>query len=108
MRSWTPFPPIDWLRLQSPGRRGRAKQLQRHENPIRARSDSYEADLRDVAGILRNIRRGEHFADFCIVTNHGHYHRNWSQEPPDYERSSAHRLIDNGARTAPVAGHRDL
>ncbi|WP_213290718.1 CapA family protein [Bradyrhizobium sp. sGM-13] len=58
---------------------------------------SYEASPRDVAGILRNVRQGKQFADFCIVTNHGHEPGNWSQEPPDYERSFAHRLIDAGA-----------
>lgn len=58
---------------------------------------SYEADPGDVADILRNLRRGKQFADFCIVTNHGHEPGNWSQEPPDYEQSFAHRLIDAGA-----------
>lgn len=33
---------------------------------------SYEADQRDVADILRNVRRGKQFSDFCIVTNHAH------------------------------------
>ncbi|RXH29749.1 hypothetical protein XH99_12970 [Bradyrhizobium nanningense] len=58
---------------------------------------SYEADPRDVANILRNVRQGKQFADFCIVTNHGHQPGNWCQEPPDYEQSLAHRLIDAGA-----------
>lgn len=58
---------------------------------------SYEPDARDIAGILRNVRRGKQFSDFCIVTNHCHEPGNWSQEPPDYERSFAHRLIDAGA-----------
>lgn len=58
---------------------------------------SYEADLRDIAGILRNIRRGKQFADFCIAAHHGHQPGNWSREPPDYERSFAHQLIDAGA-----------
>lgn len=58
---------------------------------------SYEADSRDVADILRNIRRGKQFSDFCIVSNHGHEPGNWSQEPPNYERSFACRLIDAGA-----------
>lgn len=58
---------------------------------------SYEPNSRDVADILRNLRRGKQFADFCIVSNHGHEPGNWSQEPPDYERSFAHRLIDCGA-----------
>ncbi|MDA9391531.1 hypothetical protein WN73_12915 [Bradyrhizobium sp. CCBAU 45394] len=58
---------------------------------------SYEVDTGDIADILRNIRRGKQFADFCIVTNHGHEPGNWSQEPPDYEQSLAHRLIDAGA-----------
>ncbi|TIX86230.1 MAG: CapA family protein [Mesorhizobium sp.] len=58
---------------------------------------SFEPDARDVADILRNVRRGKQFSDFCIVTNHGHEPGNWSDEPPDYERSFAHRLIDAGA-----------
>ncbi|PBC04119.1 CapA family protein [Mesorhizobium sp. WSM3860] len=61
---------------------------------------SYEPDPGDVADILRNVRRGKQFSDFCIVTNHGH-EPNWieevSQEPPDYEQSLARRLIDAGA-----------
>ncbi|WFT97050.1 CapA family protein [Bradyrhizobium barranii] len=60
-------------------------------------SYSYEADKRDLANILRNVRQGKQFADFCIVTNHGHQPGNWYQEPPDYEQSLAHRLIDTGA-----------
>ncbi|RUX08603.1 CapA family protein [Mesorhizobium sp. M2A.F.Ca.ET.037.01.1.1] len=58
---------------------------------------SYEPDPRDVADILRNVRRGKQFSDFCIVTNHGHEPGNWSQEPPDYEQSFAHKMIDAGA-----------
>ncbi|MER9877431.1 CapA family protein [Mesorhizobium sp. M0195] len=58
---------------------------------------SFEPDARDVADILRNVRRGKQFSDFCIVTNHGHEPGNWSDEPPDYERSFARRLIDAGA-----------
>ncbi|QKC79201.1 CapA family protein [Mesorhizobium erdmanii] len=60
---------------------------------------SYKPDPRDVASILRNVRRGKQFSDFCIVTNHGHEPGNWSQETPDYEQSFAHRLIDAGADT---------
>ncbi|MES0200895.1 CapA family protein [Mesorhizobium sp. M0011] len=69
---------------------------------------SYEADPRDVADILRNVRRGKQFADFCIVTNHGHQPGNWSQEPPDYERSFAHMLIDAGADAYIVHGPHQL
>ncbi|MET2833136.1 CapA family protein, partial [Mesorhizobium shangrilense] len=58
---------------------------------------SFEANPRDVADILRNVRRGKQFSDFCIVTNHGHEPGEWSQEPPDYEQSFARRLIDAGA-----------
>ncbi|WP_434725425.1 CapA family protein [Mesorhizobium sp. RIZ17] len=58
---------------------------------------SFEPDSRDVADILRNVRRGKQFSDFCIATNHGHEPGNWSQEPPDYEQSFAHRVIDAGA-----------
>lgn len=58
---------------------------------------SYEADQRDVANILRNVRRGKQFSDFCIVTNHAHEPGNWSQEPADYEQSFAHQMIDAGA-----------
>ncbi|MCW0002174.1 CapA family protein [Pararhizobium sp. YC-54] len=58
---------------------------------------SYEPNPRDVTDILRNIRRGKQFSDFCIVTSHCHQPGNWSQEPPDYEQSFAHQLIDAGA-----------
>lgn len=58
---------------------------------------SYEANAGDVVGILRNVRRGKQFSDFCIVANHGHEPGNWSQQPPDYERSFAQSLIDAGA-----------
>ncbi|SJM32274.1 CapA family protein [Mesorhizobium delmotii] len=69
---------------------------------------SYEADPRDVAGILRNVRRGKQFADFCVVTNHGHQPGNWSQEPPDCERSFAHMVIDTGADAYVVHGPHQL
>ncbi|RWE32782.1 MAG: CapA family protein [Mesorhizobium sp.] len=69
---------------------------------------SFEADPSDVAGILRNVRRGKQFADFCIVTNHGHQPGNWSQEPPDYEQSFAHMLIDAGADAYVVHGPHQL
>ncbi|SJM30317.1 CapA family protein [Mesorhizobium delmotii] len=63
-------------------------------------SFSYEANPRDVADILRNVRRGKQFSDFCIVTNHGH-EPDWSdlvsQEPADYEQSFARKMIDAGA-----------
>lgn len=65
---------------------------------------SYEPDWRDIAGILRNLRRGKQFSDFCIVTNHGHEPGSWSQEPADYERGFAHRLIDAGADAYVVHG----
>ncbi|WP_461513332.1 CapA family protein [Rhizobium mongolense] len=58
---------------------------------------SYEANPADVTHIVRNLRQGKQFADFCIATNHGHEPGNWSQEPADYERALAHRLIDAGA-----------
>ncbi|WP_407189988.1 CapA family protein [Bradyrhizobium centrosematis] len=58
---------------------------------------SYEADPRDLAKIVRNVRQGKQFSDFCIVTNHGHQPGNWCQEPPDYEQSLAQGLIDAGA-----------
>ncbi|MET4121628.1 poly-gamma-glutamate capsule biosynthesis protein CapA/YwtB (metallophosphatase superfamily) [Bradyrhizobium sp. JR1.5] len=58
---------------------------------------SYKVNARDVTAIVRNVRQGKQFADFCIATNHGHEPGNWSQEPPDYEQSFARRLIDAGA-----------
>lgn len=58
---------------------------------------SFEPDSRDVADILRNVRRGKQFSDFCIVTNHCHEPGNLSQEPPDYEQSFARKMIDSGA-----------
>lgn len=69
---------------------------------------SYEPDPRDVDNILRNLRRGKQFSDFCIVTNHGHEPGNWSQETPDYERSFAHQLIDAGADAYIVHGPHQL
>ncbi|TIL64206.1 CapA family protein [Mesorhizobium sp.] len=69
---------------------------------------SYEANPRDVGDIIRNVRRGKQFSDFCIVTNHGHEPGNWSQEQPDYERSFAHRLIDAGADAYIVHGPHQL
>ncbi|PBB80015.1 hypothetical protein CK218_15180 [Mesorhizobium sp. WSM3879] len=58
---------------------------------------SYEPNPRDIADILRNVRRGKQFSDFCIVTNHGHEPDNCRQLIPDYEPSFAHRMIDAGA-----------
>ncbi|MER9560068.1 CapA family protein [Mesorhizobium sp. M0323] len=58
---------------------------------------NYQADTGDVADILRNVRRGKQFSDFCIVTNHCHQPGNWSQEIADYEQSFAYSLIDAGA-----------
>jgi len=69
---------------------------------------SYEADSRDVAEILRNVRRGKQLADFCIVTNHGHEPGCWSQVPSDYEQSFAHTLIDVGADAYIVHGPHQL
>lgn len=58
---------------------------------------NYEIDRRDLASILRNVRRGKQFSDFCIFTNHGHEPGNWSLESPDYEQSFAREVIDAGA-----------
>ncbi|RWQ87268.1 MAG: CapA family protein [Mesorhizobium sp.] len=65
---------------------------------------SFEANSRDVADILRNIRRGKQFSDFCIATNHGHEPEEWSQDPPDYEQSFARQVIDAGADAYIVHG----
>lgn len=69
---------------------------------------SYETHSADDANILRNLRRGKQFSDFCIATNHGHEPGNWSQEPADYERAFAHRLIDAGADAYIVHGPHQL
>ncbi|TJV32330.1 MAG: CapA family protein, partial [Mesorhizobium sp.] len=69
---------------------------------------SFEPDARDVTDILRNIRRGKQFSDFCIATNHGHEPGGWSQEAPDYAQSFAHRLIDAGADAYVVHGPHQL
>ncbi|TIM47366.1 CapA family protein [Mesorhizobium sp.] len=58
---------------------------------------SYDPNASDVADIVRNVRRGKQFSDFCLVTNHGHQPGNWSQQPPDYEQSLARKMIDQGA-----------
>ncbi|KAA3447933.1 hypothetical protein C7I87_23485 [Mesorhizobium sp. SARCC-RB16n] len=60
-------------------------------------TNSFEPNSSDVNDILRNVRQGKQFADFLIVSNHGHEPGEWSQEPPDYEQSLARRLIDTGA-----------
>ncbi|AJD43910.1 capsule synthesis CapA-like protein (plasmid) [Rhizobium gallicum bv. gallicum R602sp] len=65
---------------------------------------SYKPNSRDISGILRNVRRGKQFSDFCIVTNHGHEPGEWSLEPPDYEQSFARRVIDAGADAYIVHG----
>ncbi|RWK40740.1 MAG: CapA family protein [Mesorhizobium sp.] len=69
---------------------------------------SYEPNAQDEADILRNVRRGKQFSDFCLVTNHGHEPGNWSQNPPDYERAFAHRIIDAGADAYVVHGPHQL
>ncbi|ESX31053.1 hypothetical protein X764_30765 [Mesorhizobium sp. LSHC440A00] len=65
---------------------------------------SFEAKPRDVANILRNVRQGKQFSDFCVATNHGHEPGEWSQQPPDYEQTFARRLIDAGADAYVVHG----
>ncbi|MCV3244146.1 poly-gamma-glutamate synthesis protein (capsule biosynthesis protein) [Mesorhizobium robiniae] len=69
---------------------------------------SFEPNPRDVADILRNVRRGKQFADFCIITHHGHEPGNWSQQPPDYQQSFAHEMIDAGADAYVVHGPHQL
>ncbi|MFD2058441.1 CapA family protein [Mesorhizobium calcicola] len=69
---------------------------------------SYEVDPHDLTRTVRNVRRGKQFADFCIVTNHGHEPENWSQDPPDYEQSFAHQMIDAGADAYLVHGPHQL
>ncbi|MBX4893923.1 MULTISPECIES: CapA family protein [Rhizobium] len=63
-------------------------------------SFSYQADPSDEARVLRNVRRGKQFSDFCIVTNHGH-EPDWSElvseEPADFEQPFARKMIDAGA-----------
>lgn len=58
---------------------------------------SFEPNARDVDNILRNLRRGKQFADFCIATNHGHEPGEFSRDPPDYEQTFARKTIDAGA-----------
>ncbi|PDT43802.1 hypothetical protein CO661_33000 [Sinorhizobium fredii] len=58
---------------------------------------SYDAHAGDIADILRNVRSGKQFSDFCIFTNHAHQPGNWSQEPAEFERLLAHKIIDAGA-----------
>jgi len=67
-------------------------------------SYSYEPNERDMKDILRNVRSGKQFSDFCIVTDHGHEPGNWSQEPPDYLQPFAHQAIDAGADAFIVHG----
>lgn len=65
---------------------------------------SFEANSRDAANILRNVRHGKQVSDFCIATNHGHEPGEWSQEPADYEQSFGRGLIDAGADAYIVHG----
>ncbi|AAB91873.1 conserved hypothetical 50.7 kDa CapA-family protein; almost identical to y4sH (plasmid) [Sinorhizobium fredii NGR234] len=58
---------------------------------------TYAANTRDLADILRNVRRGKQYSDFCIFTNHAHEPGNWSEEPADFEQALARKLIDAGA-----------
>lgn len=59
----------------------------------------YDPNPRDLADLLRNVRRGKQFSDFCIATNHVHEHGSRIEDPPNYEQSLAHQLIDAGADT---------
>ncbi|MER9629554.1 CapA family protein [Mesorhizobium sp. M0296] len=58
---------------------------------------SFEPSSRDVDNILRNLRRGKQFADFCMATNHGHEPGEFTDQPPDYEQTFARKTIDAGA-----------
>ncbi|MCV3211594.1 CapA family protein [Mesorhizobium sp. YC-39] len=58
---------------------------------------SYAPNPKDVETILRNVRRGKQYSDFCILANHGHEPGNWSQQPADYEQAFARSAIDAGA-----------
>ncbi|ESX08332.1 hypothetical protein X768_22975 [Mesorhizobium sp. LSJC265A00] len=58
---------------------------------------SFEPNARDVDDILRNVRQGKQFSDFCIATNHGHEPGEFSREPADFEQAFARKLIDAGA-----------
>ncbi|MCA1371817.1 CapA family protein [Bradyrhizobium sp. BRP14] len=69
---------------------------------------SYQPDPADVTRILRNVRQGKQFSDFCIVTNHGHEPGNWSQQMPDYEQAFARKMIDAGADAYIVHGPHQL
>ncbi|WOS67215.1 MULTISPECIES: CapA family protein [Sinorhizobium] len=69
---------------------------------------SFEPNSCDIAGILRNVRRGKQISDFCIATNHEHEPGVWSQEPPDYEQAFARGLIDAGADAYVVHGPHQL
>lgn len=69
---------------------------------------SFEPNSRDVADILRNVRRGKQISDFCIATNHEHEPGVWSQEPPDCEQAFARSLIDAGADAYIVHGPHQL
>ncbi|MER8809611.1 CapA family protein [Mesorhizobium australicum] len=69
---------------------------------------SYQPDPVDVVRILRDVRQGKQFSDFCIATNHGHAPGNWSQEPADYEQAFARKMIDAGADAYLVHGPHQL
>jgi poly-gamma-glutamate capsule biosynthesis protein CapA/YwtB (metallophosphatase superfamily) len=69
---------------------------------------TFVPDERDVKEILRNVRNGKQFSDFCILTDHGHEPGNWSQEPPDFMQPFAHQAIDAGADAFIVHGPHQL
>lgn len=74
---------------------------------------SFKPNLRDVDQILRNVRRGKQFADFCIATNHGHEPEEFTHQPAYYEQTFARETIDAGAdvyisRTTPCKRHRNI
>ncbi|MCW1413801.1 CapA family protein [Rhizobium sp. 1AS11] len=69
---------------------------------------SYLPDPADVARILRDVRQGKQFSDFCIVTNHGHEPGNWCQQTPDYEQAFGRKMIDAGADAYIVHGPHQL
>lgn len=65
---------------------------------------SFEPNPRDVSDILRSVRSGKQFADFCVATNHGHEPGEFSEEPADYEQAFARSAIDAGADAYIVHG----
>ena len=58
---------------------------------------TWEADRKDQAEILLNVRQAKQTSDFTIVAQHTHEPDNFTTEVPDYLPALARTLVDSGA-----------